>query len=203
MARRHTRDLSVGVLFSLAIFLHRSSQPRVLVRVPDPRQPKRRFATDASLPECPQMKLIRIDGPLFFGAVNYVAERLRVIFKRNPEQKHLLILARPITFIDVAGAELLARENRQRKAVGGGIYIHQLKEDAKSILRRGGYTDEIGDDHFFDNKGDAIAGVFERLDKTICARCSRRIFNECKTVPRADDSEAVTQSQVVAIRGAG
>ncbi len=193
--------IMLGVLFSLAIFLHRSSQPRVLVRVPDPRQPKRRFATDASLPECPQMKLIRIDGPLFFGAVNYVAERLRVIFKRNPEQKHLLILARPITFIDVAGAELLARENRQRKAVGGGIYVHQLKEDAKAILRRGRYLEEIGEDHFFENKGDAIAGVFDRLDKSICERCTRRIFNECKTVPKAENSEAVAQSQVVAIRG--
>jgi SulP family sulfate permease len=181
--------IMLGVLFSLALFLHRSSHPRVLVRVPDPRQPKRRFATDASLPECPQMKLIRIDGPLFFGAVNYVAERLRVIFKRNPEQKHLLILARPVSFIDVAGAEMLARENRQRKAVGGGIYVHQLKEESKEILRRGGYLDEIGEDHFYDNKGDAIAGVFERLDRSVCSHCTRRIFNECKALPRAEKSE--------------
>ena len=178
--------IMLGVMFSLALFLHRSSHPRVLVRVPDPRQPKRRFATDASLPECPQMKLIRIDGPLFFGAVNYVAERLRVIFKRNPEQKHLLILARPITFIDIAGAEMLARENRQRKAMGGGIYVHQIKDEAKALLRRGGYLDEIGEDHFYDNKGDAINGVFERLDRNVCARCTRRIFNECKALPRAE-----------------
>jgi len=177
--------IMLGVMLSLVIYLHRASRPRVLVRVPDPRQPKRRFNTDASLPECPQMKLIRIDGALFFGAVNYVAERLRVIFKRNPEQKHLLILARPINFIDLAGAEMLARENRNRKSLGGGIYFHQLKDEAKELLRRGGYLDEIGEDHFYDHKGEAIAGVFERLDKNICARCTRRIFNECKTVPRA------------------
>ena len=181
--------IMLGVMLSLVIYLHRASRPRVLVRVPDPRQPKRRFNTDASLPECPQMKLIRIDGALFFGAVNYVAERLRIIFKRNPEQKHLLILARPINFIDVAGAEMLARENRNRKGVGGGVYLHQLKEDAKEILKRSGYFDEIGPDHFFDHKGEAIAGVFERLDKNICARCTKRIFNECKTVPRATDRD--------------
>jgi SulP family sulfate permease len=191
--------IMLGVMFSLVIYLHRASRPRVLVRVPDPRQPKRRFNTDASLPECPQMKLIRIDGALFFGAVNYVAERLRVIFKRNPEQKHLLVLARPINFIDVAGAEMLARENRQRKGIGGGLYFHQLKEDAKDILKRGGYFDEIGEDHFYDNKGEAIAGVFERLDKNICARCTKRIFNECKTVPRAgsERARAKTASEAV------
>jgi len=190
--------IMLGVMFSLVIYLHRASRPRVLVRVPDPRQPKRRFNTDASLPECPQMKLIRIDGALFFGAVNYVAERLRVIFKRNPEQKHLLVLARPINFIDVAGAEMLARENRQRKGIGGGLYFHQLKEDAKDILKRGGYFDEIGEDHFYDHKGEAIAGVFERLDKNICARCTKRIFNECKTVPRAgsERARAKTASEV-------
>jgi SulP family sulfate permease len=184
--------IMLGVMLSLIIYLHQASRPRVLVRVPDPRQPRRRFNTDASLPECPQMKLIRIDGALFFGAVNYVAERLRIIFKRNPEQKHLLILARPINFIDVAGAEMLARENATRKGNGGGIYLHQMKEDAKALLRRGGYYDEIGDDHFFDHKGEAIAEIFDKLDKNICARCSRRIFNECKTVPRASGATSGT-----------
>ena len=145
------------------------------------------------------MKLIRIDGALFFGAVNYVAERLRIIFKRNPDQKHLLILARPINFIDVAGAEMLARENATRKGVGGGIYLHQLKDDAKAMLRRGGFYEDIGEGHFFDHKGEAIAGIFDKLDKKICARCSRRIFNECKTIPRASgetsrESREKTQS---------
>ena len=198
--------IMLGVMLSLIIYLHQASRPRVLVRVPDPRQPRRRFNTDASLPECPQMKLIRIDGALFFGAVNYVAERLRIIFKRNPDQKHLLILARPINFIDVAGAEMLARENATRKGVGGGIYLHQLKDDAKAMLRRGGFYDEIGEDHFFDHKGEAIAAIFDKLDKNVCARCSRRIFNECKTIPRASgetsrESREKTQPGVMPVAG--
>jgi SulP family sulfate permease len=109
-----------GVFLSLVLYLRRSSQPHVRVRVPNPHLAKRQFTTDPSLPECPQLKFVRIDGSLFFGAVAYVAERLRVIYQHNPEQKHLLILARPVGFIDVAGAELLAREGRIRKRVGGG-----------------------------------------------------------------------------------
>ncbi len=176
-----------GVFLSLVIYLHRTSQPRVRVRVPDPRLPKRQFTTDPSLPECPQLKFARIDGALFFGAVAYVTERLRIIFKHNPDQKHLLILARPITFIDVAGAEMLAREGRIRKRTGGGLYIHQLPDSARELLRRGGYMADIGEENFFDSKGDAISGIFERLDKSICRRCDKRIFNECKSVER--DSE--------------
>lgn len=178
----------LGVFLSLVLYLHRSSQPHVRVRVPDPRQAKRQFTTDPSLPECPQFKFVRIDGALFFGAVAYVAERLRVIYQHNPEQKHLLVLARPIGFIDVAGAELLAREGRIRKRVGGGLYFHQLSEGARGLLRRGGYLNDIGDDsHFYVSKADAITGIFERLDKNICKRCDKRIFNECKTVPREEE----------------
>jgi SulP family sulfate permease len=55
-------------------------------------------------------------------------------------------------------------------------------------LRRGGYLDDIGDEgHFYGSKGEAISRIFERLDKNICRRCEKRIFNECKTVPREDE----------------
>ena len=177
----------LGVFLSLVIYLHRTSQPRVRVRVPDPRRPKRQFTTDPSLPECPQLKFVRIDGALFFGAVAYVSERLRIIFKHNPDQKHLLTLSRPITFIDVAGAEMLAREGRIRKRTGGGLYLHQLPVGARELLRRGGYMADIGEENFFDSKGEAISGIFDRLDKSICRRCDKRIFNECKSVERDDE----------------
>jgi SulP family sulfate permease len=178
--------IMLGVFLSLVIYLHRASRPRVRVRVPDPRLPRQRFNTDPSLPECPQFKLVRIDGPLFFGAVNYVAERLRVIAKHNPLQKHLLIMARTISFIDVAGAEMLAREARLRREAGGQLYFHQLQEGARALLERGGYLQDVGEENVFPTKGEAIAGVFQRLDRGICVRCDKRIFNECRAVPKVE-----------------
>ena len=69
----------LGVFLSLIIYLRQASRPSVAVRVPDPREPRRRFSTSAALPQCPQFAMVRIDGALFFGAVSYVAERLRLI----------------------------------------------------------------------------------------------------------------------------
>jgi len=176
----------LGVLLSLFIYLNKASRPEVYVRVPDPRLPKRRFSSDPSLPQCPQLKLVRIDGALFFGAANYVAERLQEMFKADPNQKHLLILARPISFLDVAGAELLVREKRVRKAIGGDIYLHQLQEPAREILSKGGYLEQIGESNIFATKGEAISSIFARLDRSICRQCQRRIFNECKGLPGPD-----------------
>jgi len=178
--------IMLGVFLSLVIYLHRASRPRVRVRVPDPRLPKQRFNTDPSLPECPQFKMVRIDGPVFFGAVNYVAERLRIIAKHNSTQKHLLIMARTISFIDVAGAEMLAHEASLRRKAGGQLYFHQLHDSAQELLERGGYLEDVGAENIFFTKGEAISEIFQRLDRGICVRCDKRIFNECRAVPKVE-----------------
>jgi SulP family sulfate permease len=120
---------------------------------------------------------------LFFGAINYVAERLRIIAKHYGAQKHLLILARTISFIDVAGAEMLERE------AGGQLYFHQLQDDARKLLEDGEYLEDVPDENFFATKGEAIASIFERLDRGICVRCDKRIFKECRAVPKVEVEE--------------
>ena len=174
----------LGVMLSLALYLNRTSHPKVLSRVPDPRLPNRRFNTDSSLPECPQLKLVRVDGSLFFGAVDHVRDRLKHFEVSNPGQKHLLLVASGINFVDVAGAELLTEEAKQRRKRGGGLYIYDTKEGVCESLRRGGYIDEIGRDHFYSSKKEALHHiVLHRLDHDICRRCDRRIFLECAQLP--------------------
>ena len=176
--------LLLGMFASLVVYLSQASQPQVMVRAPDPSLPKHRLNTGPDLVECPQIKMVRVDGSLFFGAVNYVAERLRVIARRNPEQKHLLILARSIGFIDVAGAELIEREARNRKDMGGALYMHSIKPAVRQTLERGGYLSEVGENNIFESKSEAISEMFKRIDHGVCARCERRIFLECESIPK-------------------
>lgn len=173
----------LGVMLSLALYLNRTSRPRVLPRVPDPRQDRRKFITDSSLPECPQFKIIRVDGSLFFGAVNHVQEVIRSYEQQNPEQKHLGVVASGINFVDIAGAEFLAQEAAKRRKMGGGLYLIRVKEGVCEPFRRGGYLDEIGDENMFRGKTVAIASIFDRLDRDICSTCTKRIFRECQSLP--------------------
>lgn len=173
----------MGVLLSLVLYLMRTSRPRILPRVPDPKSPKRKFTTDSLLPECPQLKIARIDGSLFFGAVSHVQEALRQFEARAPEQKHLAIVATGINFIDIAGAEFLAREAEKRRARGGGLYLIRVKEGVCEPFKRGDYLRIIGDQNIFPGKTQALASIFEKLDPEICKRCKRRIFRECASVP--------------------
>lgn len=170
----------LGVMLSLIVYLNRTSKPRILSRVPDPRLPKRAFNTDSSLPECPQLKIIRIDGSLFFGAVNHVNETLRKFEEMHPEQKYLLIVASGINFVDVAGAELLEKEARHRRKIGGKLFFYRVKEGVCEQIRKAGYLDEIGRENLFTSKTEAISIIYnQHLDRKICQNCDRRIFNEC------------------------
>ncbi|MBI3575537.1 MAG: sulfate permease [Gammaproteobacteria bacterium] len=172
----------VGVMLSLIIYLMRTAQPKVAVTVPDPNTQHRTFVSDENLPECPQLKVVRIDGSIYFGAVDHVGERLHSFAEANPAQKHLVVVGTGVNFIDLAGAELLAAEARRRRGQGGDLYLAKIKPEACETLRRGGFRDLIGADNIFPGKASAIANIFQRLDHSICARCDKRIFAECAQV---------------------
>jgi SulP family sulfate permease len=172
-----------GVILSLVVYLNRTSHPRILARVPDPRLPERPFTTEPSLPECPQLKIVRIDGSLYFGAVNHAKDRLQEMHLQNPAQKHLLIVASGMNFIDMAGAEFLARLAAEKEAEGGRLYLYDIKEGICSHFKLTGYLLDIGTDYIYESKAEAIADIFTRLDPEICKHCTARIFIECRTVP--------------------
>ena len=183
----------LGVILSLMIFLRKTSRPKLQPRVPDPEDRRRRFVTGASLPECPQMKILQLDDSLYFGSVSHVGELLRLYREHYPEQSHLFLLTKGINQVDVAGAELLLSEARARRTIGGDLYLYRLKDSAAKVMERGGYLEEIGENNIFDTKAEAIRGIFERLNKNICANCEFRIFNECRAIEPKVKSDAETK----------
>lgn len=171
-----------GVLLSLVLYLMRVSRPRIVSRVPDPRLPNRAFSSDPGLPQCPQLRLLRIDGSLFFGSVSHIQEAFAEIEEKYPDQKHLAIICQGINFADVAGGDALVQEARKRKARGGDLYLINVKQGLWDSLEESGALDEIGPNNVFQSKTAAIHAIFQKLDKDICARCDKRIFQECQTL---------------------
>ncbi|MGB7933963.1 MAG: SulP family inorganic anion transporter [Gammaproteobacteria bacterium] len=173
----------IGVILSLVLYLNRTSKPRIYTVAPDQADRLRRMTVKtAGLMECPQLRIIRIDGSLFFGAVNHVAGTFHLFQQRDPDRKHLLIVASGINFIDIAGAEMLIQEARRRRKNGGGLYLVKVKEGLYESMRKGGYLEEFGSGNVFQSKGEAITAIFEKLDRERCRHCAQRIFSECAAV---------------------
>jgi len=136
-----------------------------------------------ALPECPQLKLLRMEGEVYFGATQHVADTLHALRHVPHPQKHLLVMGKSMNFIDLAGAELWEGELIARRAMGGDLYFHRPRPEVISMWKTTGFTRLLGPEHQFPDKRTAIATIFHQLDPDICKHCTARIFWECKTAP--------------------
>jgi SulP family sulfate permease len=166
-----------GVLFSLIAYLQRTAHPVIIDVKPDPAPDSYHFTADSGLPDCPQVKMVRVNGSIYFGAVDHVAKTFAEI---DPRQKHLVVVASGINFIDVAGAEMLVAEARRRRALGGGLYFYRVKDEVRRLLERGGYLTALGPENIFPVKHRVIAAIYPRFDLETCRRCKQRIFTDCQ-----------------------
>jgi sulfate permease, SulP family len=170
-----------GVLLSLILYLNRTAHPRIANLAPNPDTVGPPLI-EAEI-ECPKLKIIRIDGPLFFGAVNHVAEYLYNIDKKLTRKRNVLIVGCGINFIDVAGAEMLAREAQRRRTQRGNLFLCEFKPDANRVLERGGYVETIGRDHLFATQKEAIAEILTHIETVSCHRCDEPLFKQCPVEP--------------------
>lgn len=169
----------VGVLLSLIFYIRRTAQPNIRSGMPAPGDDTYHFVPADGKPECPQLKIAFVDGSLYFGAVDHVQQTLQSIDAEQPTQKHVLILASGINFVDVAGAHMFAEEAKRRRAMGGGLYFHRLKAPVVQDLAKGGQLEEIGEENLFEMRQNVMDRLYAKLDPTICRNCPHRVFRQC------------------------
>lgn len=179
----------LGMLVSLMIFLGYTSYPDIVTLAPDvdPRYGKKTLADVSTRPllECPQLKIIRVDMSIYFGSVNHLQAALRRISAQGIN--HILIMGSGINRIDLSGAEVLHHEAERLEALGGGLYFAELKPRVYESISRTHLIKYIGNNHFFDEKKEAMR-VLQRLlrKQGRCEGCTRLVFDECKTMPKIE-----------------
>lgn len=192
----------LGTLLSLMSFLYRTSHPAMRTMGFDSTRADRQFvvideaatpepaasAAGQALPECPQLKLLRMEGEVYFGATQHVADTLHDLRHAPQPQKHLLVMGKSMNFIDLAGAELWEAELTARRAMGGDLYFHRPRPEVIRLWATTGFTRLLGPEHQFPDKRTAIATIFTKLDPEICRSCKARVFWECQGAPGPTDS---------------
>lgn len=178
------KGIFIGIVTSLIFYLSRTSKPAIRSLVPDARDrdnPRRKFVVETGAePDCPQMKMLRLEGSIFYGAVDHIQQTLVAVDEHVPSQKRVLLFSKGINTIDLAGAEMLAREAVRRRKLGGSLYLCGVRDATCNMLKKGGYEADIGAENVFAHKPDAIAAIYPHLDSEICRNCTSRIFRECR-----------------------
>jgi SulP family sulfate permease len=167
--------LLAGIIASFYFYMERTSKPNIATLGINAESRLVNIIRDENARECSNLKIIRIDGSLYFGSIEKIAEFLDNLYKEN-KIHHVLISAEGINFIDLAAAEWLTNEIMEWQKNRGGIYISGLKIISQDVLRNGGFIKKVGENIFFKDNKSAIAAIHKKIDKP----CEVKAFEECK-----------------------
>ena len=169
----------LGVLVSLLVYLQRTTHPRVTHVQPVPDEARHFRPAGLSAPACPQLDILRIEGSLFFGAVDHVRDRLEAAHRERP-YRHVLLVMSGVNFVDASGAALLGQYAAELRKAGTTLYLCNVKANVLEILERSQHLTSIGLDRIFETKDLALKTIYSALDAGVCAGCAARIFHECQ-----------------------
>ncbi len=186
-------DLEKGIFFgialSLVLYLYRTSRPAIETVVPDSDPESYHYVPVDGRPECPQIRMVRLNGSIFFGAVSHLQQQLQETLEAAPEQKHLVVMASGINFIDLAGAEFLAQTARHLARAGGSLSFYRMKQSVADTLRKGGFMQDIGEQNLYPAKSRPAEALFPRLDPDICMNCPHRLFRPCQATDQQSEAK--------------
>ncbi len=159
----------LGVLVSLLVYLHRTTHPRVSRVQPASgaqhpgAAPTRAAAATAAPPAYPQLDVLRIDGSLFFGAVEHVRDALEAARRARPAARHVLLLMSGVHFVDAAGAALLAQQAQALRKEDTALYLCNVNFQVQDVLARAGYVDALPPERMFATEDAALRAIYATL----------------------------------------
>lgn len=177
--------IMVGVVMSLVMFLKDSAHPLIAIGAPVELNGRRviRNADALALPECPQIRMMRIEGPVFFASVEFLEREFARIEAKALSSRSLILSLKGVSKIDLAGADFLIEQARRTRAKGRELHLIAVAAPTLRALRKLGVLRFIGAEQIHSHKTEAIAEAVHRADNDICANCTLRIFNECAGKP--------------------
>ena len=173
-----------GILLSFALYIMKSSIPRVYSVLPD-EDFKHFIQQSADQPSCPQLGIIKISGDLYFGAVSHVEESIRHHLQQHPAQRFLLLRLQGVNQSDISGIHMLESVRRLCQERGGDLYLMKVQKPVMAFLKSTGFYNHLGANHFL-GEDQAIDHLFYKtIDPAVCIyECNVRAFRECQNLPK-------------------
>lgn len=167
-----------GVMLSLLLYLNRTTHPVLTLLAPSDLGGNRRDARLQRRKDCPRLAIVRLNGSLFYGAVEHVRNGLHAITdEAHGRPKHLLLVGDAINFIDLAGTHLLQDEAARLARRGGALHLVRVKPSVHALLERTGALATIGAAQIHDTAKEALGAIYRTFESSECADCPLRAAN--------------------------
>lgn len=173
----------LGVGISLVLFLRRARliEVRELV-VDDQGVLQERVCDDTAVGKCSGVRVLHIEGALFFGAAGELRDALMGA-QAAPEVKAVVVRLKRARGLDVTGATVLAEVARLFRRRDGRLIVVGLTEEEMGVLRRSGAAEAIGDDCLIPARTEWFSALREGIERAVrhcggpCEQCPLRGLN--------------------------
>lgn len=155
--------IAIGALSGLALYLWRTSRPRIVVegRVNDGHH-FRSDERDTVEPLTSPVLVLRIDRSLYFANTGYCEDEFLKAVAEHNDVKYLLLDLKAVNEIDVSGYKMLDRLVGNLKEAGISLGLTEVKRPVQEILKKAGLLDLIGQDLIFLTTSEAVESLKAR-----------------------------------------
>ena len=143
--------------------------------------------------ECSSIKVVNVEGSMFFGAAGHLYNNLSLAIK-NVETQALVLRIKGGQGMDVTTASVLVSIAKQMRSNGRRLLLVGMRPSAMAVLERMGAVDEIGEENLFPTR----SGWFEAMDVAVKSAIDGVEHNHDTQCPlerylqiRGDDESAI------------
>lgn len=142
--------IALGAVVGVALYLWRTSQPRVVVEGKVEGAGVVRSADrDGVSPEVSPVLIIRIDHSLYFANIRHIEERVLSEVAERDGVSTLLLNLQAVNEIDASALRMLERLTGVLEEAGISTALAEVKRPVAERLRAAGFLDRVGRDRLF------------------------------------------------------
>lgn len=153
----------VGIIMSIGLYLHRSSQPHIAVVGRVGNTEHYRNINRHSVSTIPHVLAIRVDENLYFANTNYLEDAIMNLVVEYPDVEHVVLICSSISFIDSSALESLDSLSYRLEQAGVLMHLAEVKGPVMDKLKRSEFVERIGEDRIFLSTHQAMMTLSERL----------------------------------------
>ncbi len=190
------QSIFVGVVLSLGLFMYRTMHPHITI-LSRGADGELRDAGSNILKTCPNITLMRFEGPLFFASAMYFEEKVLERVAAKPDLKFIIVDAEAITEIDATGEDMLHQLSLRLAALNIEFVFARTKRQVMDVFVRTGFAGSDWLDHFYRHDENAIEFAWQNISncaQEVCPlakehECPARRLNPIKLDPQKDPRE--------------
>jgi SulP family sulfate permease len=161
------RGIAVAVAASLLVMVSQTTRPHVAILGRLPGTPVfRNVERSPDAVTSPGIVVVRVDAPLYFANAEFLKDKLRGVEEKYPALRILVFDAGSVNDLDSSADRALHEIADDLSSRGIDLYLASVKGIILDVMRRSGFHDHLGADHFFLSTDEAVRAAEAQLMAT-------------------------------------